>query len=67
MISDPQSSGLSSLKGSAKPGGVRLTPDGFAVVPLQLATEGSYCKKKFRIYHPPQVLLNPSVVESEDC
>ena len=44
LISDPQSSGLSSLKGSAKPGGVRLTPDGFAVVPLQLATENSYCK-----------------------
>ena len=37
-ISDPQSSGLSSLKGSAKPGG------GGAVVPLQLATEVSYCK-----------------------
>ena len=35
---DPQSSGLSSLKGNAKPGGGRLTPDGFAVVPLQLAS-----------------------------
>ena len=34
------------FKGSAKPGGVRLMPDGFAVVPLQLATEGSYCKPK---------------------
>ena len=38
MISDPQSSGLSSLKGDAKPGGLRLTPDGFAVVVLQLAS-----------------------------
>ena len=38
MISDPQSSGLSSLKGDAKPGGLRLTPDGFAVVALQLAS-----------------------------
>ena len=37
-ISDPQSSGLSSLKGDAKPGGLRLTPDGFAVVALQLAS-----------------------------
>ena len=43
-ISDPQSSGLSSLKGSAKPGGGRLTPNGFAVVPLRLATKVSYCK-----------------------
>ena len=35
---DPQSSGLSSLKGDAKPGGLRLTPDGFAFVALQLAS-----------------------------
>ena len=37
-ISDPQSSGLSSLKGDAKHGGLRLTPDGFTVVALQLAS-----------------------------
>ena len=35
---DSQSLGLSSLKGSATPGG------GGAVVPLQVATEVSYCK-----------------------
>ena len=37
-ISDPQSSGLSFLKGDAKLGGLRLTPDGFAVIALQLAS-----------------------------
>ena len=36
MFSDPQSSGLSSLKGDAKPGGLWLTPEGFALVALQL-------------------------------
>ena len=38
MISDPQSSGLSSLKGDAKPGGLPLTRGGCAAVALQLAS-----------------------------
>ena len=38
MFSDPQSSGLSSLKGDAKPGGLPLTRGGFAAVALQLAS-----------------------------
>ena len=37
-ISDPQSSGLSSLKGDAKPGGLPLTRGGCAAVALQLAS-----------------------------
>ena len=36
VVTRTEPSGLSSLKGDAKPGGLRLTPDGFAVVALQL-------------------------------